>query len=116
VDRDLYQPPASKISAIPEVRSRRLIHCSIAWVAGFFSLPVLYLALRATGARSVQTPLLERATMKDFIACVIAATVAAVAVVSFRQLPAWLAALAGLVPPVLFLLFAVVVVLYRLTA
>ncbi|GAB3358544.1 hypothetical protein GCM10027430_29150 [Lysobacter tyrosinilyticus] len=55
--------------------------------------------------------------MEDLIACAIAGTVAALALVPFRRLPAWLAGLAGIVLPLfLFLLFAVAVTVYRLTA
>jgi hypothetical protein len=116
VERDLYQPPSSRLLAEPKVPSRRLTHCSIAWVSGFIALPVLYFAVGLTGAPSAQTPLLERATAEDLVGCAIAGTVAAIAVAPFRRLPSWLAALAGFLPLVLFLLAGVAVTVYRLTA
>jgi hypothetical protein len=64
----------------------------------------------------MQVPLLERVTLGDLAGCAIAGTVAAIAVLPFRRLPAWLAVLAGVVPLVLFLLFAVAMTVYLLTA
>ena len=116
MEQELYLPPKSQVVADTAEPSTRKLHCLVAWISGFLSVPTTYLALQAIGARTGNESLLSRFTTQDLVACCVVATLSALFAAPFRRLHLGLAVLFGFLPVGLVLLLAAVAFVYRHTA
>lgn len=110
---DPYRAPSSDMHlARATVPGTRMLHCAVAFVAGYVALPLSATGLIvATGGRF--PPLTGFLTWQSAVFCSAGGVVAALSVMPFRRLTPWLALVAGMVPVVGVVLVALAVGLYR---